>query len=279
MRIKFLGSGGWAGIPVAFCKCRICKRAKKNPNDKNFRTRPELYVETSQGKFLIEISPDIRLQSSKFNIPNVYHFLVSHGHFDHMGGLMQLNSWIRYKLIDKPTIYCSEKTKEQLDYEDFDILKKSVVLKPFEEFKLYGVDITAIPLYHSRKIDRSVPELKLSNEFGYILRHNGKKVAYLGDYYKIMPNSMEQIKGSDIVIMDATYLFEELYPRRSEQIGLKNDPDHLHGKLILELAKKIECKKIIYTNITHLSGLYHEELEKILPPNQHIAYDGMTFEL
>ena len=50
MKIKILGSGGWEGIPVPFCKCRVCKSAQ-NLESKDNRTRPELLVETSKGNF------------------------------------------------------------------------------------------------------------------------------------------------------------------------------------------------------------------------------------
>ena len=78
MKIKILGSGGWNGIPASFCDCKVCGLAKENPDSKNNRTRPEILVETKKGRFLIEISPDIRLQSTKFNLVNIKDFLISH---------------------------------------------------------------------------------------------------------------------------------------------------------------------------------------------------------
>ena len=29
MNIKILGSGAWEGIPVPFCKCKVCESPKK----------------------------------------------------------------------------------------------------------------------------------------------------------------------------------------------------------------------------------------------------------
>lgn len=49
MKIKFLGSGGWEGIPAPFCDCRVCELARKS-NSKNNRTRPEILIETKKGK-------------------------------------------------------------------------------------------------------------------------------------------------------------------------------------------------------------------------------------
>jgi phosphoribosyl 1,2-cyclic phosphodiesterase len=72
MKITILGSGAWAGIPVAFCRCRVCIEAQKSPYGKNNRTRPEILVEGKAGDtFLIEISPDIRTQSARFNLPDI----------------------------------------------------------------------------------------------------------------------------------------------------------------------------------------------------------------
>ena len=110
MKIKILGSGAWEGIPVPFCKCKICRNAK-NTDSKDNRTRPEILVETDKGKFLIEVSPDIRIQSSKFNLPNISDFLISHWHFDHMYGLLELHAWSEFVLGKKLKLYCSKKLK------------------------------------------------------------------------------------------------------------------------------------------------------------------------
>ncbi len=277
MKIKILGSGGWEGMPAPFCSCRVCKSAKADPKSKNNRTRPEILVETKSGKFLIEISPDIRLQSARFGLENIQHFLISHWHFDHMFGLYELDSWARLVSKNKPKIFCSEKTNEWLERNFAHINKDVVIVKPFEKFELFGIKITTIPLYHMRKKDSELKEDQLKNAFGYVLESDEKKVTYLGDYYKLPAKSLEHVKASDLVIADGTFLFQELFPNKDEQNGLKTDPDHLHGKEVLDFVNSLKAKSVVFHSITHLTGKTHEELQKLLPKNMFISFDGMEF--
>jgi phosphoribosyl 1,2-cyclic phosphate phosphodiesterase len=278
MRVKILGSGGWEGIPAPFCNCRVCESAK-DPKSKDNRTRPSIAVETDKGKFLIEISPDIRMQSAKCDLSGVNDFLVSHWHFDHMYGLMELHAWAKFVANEKARIYCSEKTKEWLDKNFAHIPKEIIVVRPFMPFDLFGVKITPIPVYHMLARDTNISADKLSNTFGYVLELGGKRIVYLPDYYKIPKESLELVKGSDAVILDGTYLFEELFPDKPEQNGEKSDPDHLHGKQVLNFAKSLKAKNTVFHSITHLSEKRHDELQKLLPNGMLISYDGMELDV
>jgi len=278
MKLKILGSSAWEGIPVPFCKCKICESAKK-PKSKDNRTRPQILVETKKGQFLIEISPDIRIQSTKFNLPNISNFLISHWHFDHMYGLLELHAWIEFVLGKKPKLFCSQKTKEWLDQSFAHIPKEIIVVKPFKKFDLFGIKITPIPLYHMYWQDKNVKENELNNTFGFVLEKKGKKAVYLADYYKLPNKSLELIKNSDIIIADGTYLFEEMFLDKPEQNNLKSDPDHLHGKQILDFVSGLNAKKVIFHSISHLTEKSHEELQRLLPKNMFISYDGMELEL
>ena len=75
--------------------------------------------------------------------------------------------------------------------------------------------------------------------------------------------------------MDGTCLFQELFQNKPKQNGLKSDPDHLHGKQILEFISTLNSRKIIINNVTHLPEKTHKELQKLLPKKMFVAYDGM----
>ncbi|MGV8161919.1 MAG: MBL fold metallo-hydrolase [Candidatus Nanoarchaeia archaeon] len=278
MDITILGSGGWEGIPAPFCKCRVCKSAK-DPKSKDYRTRPEILIETKKGKILLELSPDIRLQSNKYNLTEIKDFFISHWHFDHMYGLLELHAWSEFNMKGDINIYCSQKTKDWLDKAFAHIRKNIIVIKPFEKITLYGMEITPIPVRHMYSRDKDLSEEQLDNVFGFIIKENNKKFVYLPDYFAIPNKSLNMLKSTDIVVMDGTYLFEDLFPNKPEQNGLKSDPDHYHGKNILNLAKTIMSKKIVFHSITHLTEKKHAELQKMLPRQMHISYDGMKLKI
>jgi len=68
-------------------------------------------VESEEGKFLIEISPDIRLQVARHGLTDISDFLVSHWHFDHLYGILELGAWSQFIKKGGITIYCSTGTQ------------------------------------------------------------------------------------------------------------------------------------------------------------------------
>ncbi len=275
MQITILGSGGWEGIPSPFCKCRVCQKAIEDPKSKDSRTRPEILVEGDGGNFLLELSPDIRLQSTRFNLPLIKDFLISHWHFDHLYGILELHAWSKFVMDKELNVYCSQKTTDWIEKTFSHIPKNVITLEPYKSFVLFGVTVTPVPLYHMQIRDADVSEENLDNTFGYILEKDGKKIAYLADYYKIPEKAVELVKGADTIIADGTYIFNDLFPDKPTQNGLKADPDHMHGEEIFKFIETLESKEVVFHSITHLSEKNHDELTELLPPHFRISHDGM----
>lgn len=279
LKLTVLGSGAWEGIPRPFGKSKIDNLAKNDPNSKNNRTRPEFLIETDKGKFLLEISPDIRLQSTRFDLENIVDFLLTHWHFDHLFGIYELHAWSEFEVDGKINIFCSSKTRDFIENQMAFIPKNIKVIKPFEKFNLHDAEITALPVAHMHSIDKDVPEDELNNVFGYLIEYQRKKLAYLGDYYFIPKKTLELIKNIDLLIADGTFLFEEKFPNKRYQNELKRDPDHIHGRKILEFVKEIKAKKTIFHSISSLTELPHDELQRSLPKGMCLSYDGMQIEI
>ena len=269
MKITILGSGAWEGIPAPFCHCTVCSLAINNPSDKNNRTRPQLFVETATGAFLVEASPDLRQQSSRIDQVDITDILVSHWHFDHMYGLHELLTWSKKRIANgkPPIIHGSAGTKSVVDREFSYLPFQYQLHRPFDTFTLNGVTITPIPLLHMRRQDESVPLDKVENTFGYMFDDGNRKVAYLADYYDVPERSLNAIKEADVIIADGTYLGTSAY--RSQKVN------HMHGDDILKFTQSIDAKKVYFHSVSHLLGQTHDELEAMLPSRHFLAFDGI----
>lgn len=81
MKIKYLGTAAYEGVPSLFCNCRVCTLAKKL-GGKNLRSRSQALV---NGELLIDFNPDTvwHYQRYNFDWEKICGCLISHSHSDH----------------------------------------------------------------------------------------------------------------------------------------------------------------------------------------------------
>jgi phosphoribosyl 1,2-cyclic phosphate phosphodiesterase len=62
--------------------------------------------------------------------------------------------------------------------------------------------------------------------------------------------------------------------------ALRIQPHDTHQSLedALQLAARVGAKQTWFIHMSHQIGL-HAEVEKVLPPNVHLAYDGLQIEV
>lgn len=245
MKITMIGSGGWDGSPFPFS------------TGKEKRTRPEFFVEGTDGNFMVEISPDIRTQSK--GLPKVFDFLVSHWHFDHLFGIFELDA---YSLVEETIrVYCSKETADWINNNCSHFPITVTILTPYKEFSLHGIKITPIPVVHTKDKEGT---------FAFLFDDGKQRVAYLSDYYEISSESLTYLHKADVVIADGTYLFENKFDEKYTK--LLDDKNHLHGNDIITFAKQF--KNVIFHSISAHHGLSDAELHDLLPDTMSAGYDG-----
>ena len=252
-RLRFLGTGTSAGVPILGCQCKVCK--SNDPRDKRLRTAALL--ETKHARILIDAGPDIRQQLMPLDFYPLDAILLTHIHYDHVGGLDDLRGFC---VFGNQHIYANEATNKGLHrlmpycfteklYPGVPLLKLHDI-HPGEPFVIKDVKITPIEVMHGK-----LP----------ILGYRIGKLTYITDMKTISDDQLPYLEGTETLVVNAL---------RWEK------PHHSHMLVddAIAFARKIKAKQTYLIHITHQMGLY-PEAETRLPSDIHLAYDGLVIDI
>lgn len=248
--MTFLGTGTSTGVPVIGCKCDVCM--SKDLRDKRFRTAALLESDTT--RVLIDCGPDIRQQLLRVPFKKIDGVLLTHEHYDHVGGLDDLRPYC-YAFGDLD-IYANARTVKNVRHNfPYCFVENpypgvpSFNLKEVEkhkEFRIGDISVVAIEVMHGK-----MPI------FGYRFG----SMAYITDMRVIADDELAWLKGVDTLVVNALRWKKEHHSHM-----LVNDA--------IEFSKRIGAKRTYLIHVTHDIGLY-EEANKRLPQGFQIACDGM----
>lgn len=92
MKITILGSGTSTGVPEIGCTCPVC--TSSDPRD--HRLRASALIETDDTRILIDCGPDFRTQVLGLPFKKIDGVLITHEHYDHVGGLDDLRPFLPF---------------------------------------------------------------------------------------------------------------------------------------------------------------------------------------
>ena len=118
-----------------------------------------------------------------------------------------------------------------------------------KKFFVEGLEIQPIEVWHGENLP--------------ILGFRFWDLTYITDCKSIESEEMDKIRGSKIIILNA----------------LHHSPHYSHLNLeeALELIAELKPEKAFLTHLSHSMGRY-EEVQKMLPKNVFIAYDGLIID-
>lgn len=248
MNLLFLGTGTSTGVPQIACKCDTCMSSDM----KDKRLRASVLLTEGDTQILIDCGPDLRQQFLTSNVDFISAILLTHEHYDHLGGLDDVRP------LGETQLYAEKRVlsviQRNMPYCFVDIKYPGVPLIRLHEITEKDFSINNLKIQPIRIMHAKLP----------ILGFRIGKIAYLTDIKTIDDRSIEKLQNLDILVMNAL--------RRSNHIS------HLSLKEAIEIAVKIGARNTYFTHMSHDIGL-HEEVNKTLPENIQLAYDGLQLNI
>ncbi|MGE5487692.1 MAG: MBL fold metallo-hydrolase [bacterium] len=253
LTITVLGSGTSVGVPTIGCDCAVC--TSSDPRDN--RLRPSVLLSFNGRSVLIDATPDFRTQALRAQMCRLDAILLTHAHADHILGLDDVRP-LNYHQQNALPVYGSKQTiaavRRVFEYAFSDHPHESSVPRletrvidggPFE---LFGAEFVPVPLKHGS---------------GDVYGFRFGRAAYLTDHSDIPVESMEMLRGLDVLFLDA--------------LRRKPHPTHTTLARAIEYTMELRPARAYFTHICH--DLAHEATERDLPEGVHLAYDGLQIEV
>jgi len=250
--LTVLGSGTSMGVPTIGCSCAVCH--SPDPHDR--RTRPSVMLTYNGHHVLIDTTPDFRVQALREKIMRVDAVLYTHTHADHILGIDDLRPLSYRHMPAKLPLYATPQNCDFLRSMFRYIFEQDykfgglplVELKPIDgPVELFGARFEPVPVIHGEAT---------------ILGFRFGPAAYFTDHSDIPADSLDKIRGLEILFLDA--------------LRHKPHPTHSTVEQALKIVDEVKPKRAFFTHICH--DLPHEATNATLPPHVRLAYDGMKLE-
>lgn len=254
MKLTFLGTGTSCGVPMIGCTCEVC--TSSDPHDNRLRCSALLETETT--RVLIDCTPDFRQQMMKREFRKIDGILVTHSHYDHVGGIDDVRPFCVFGDID---IYANAQAvdgmHQMLPYCFAKHLYPGVpklhlhTIGTHTEFMIGDIPVLPFTVMHAR-----LPIL------GYRF---GDRIAYITDMKSIDLEEECLVRGVDTLVVNALRISDE-------------HMSHILLGEAVEFAMRVGARRTYFVHMSHHIGL-HEEVNGHLPEGMMLAYDGLVIEV
>ncbi|MDR0500684.1 MAG: MBL fold metallo-hydrolase [Coriobacteriales bacterium] len=260
-----LGTGTTVGVPAFYCDCVACREAHANVLAQ--RTCPGIAIKATNGSVtLIDASPDLRSQLVREGITAINQVLLTHEHYDHVGGLPHLEFYIKLARRDRLPVYTNEQTANILVQQYAFMLDclEIHIINAEDTLRFDDVSYTALKAKHS------------VGAFGFLLQTEKKSLAYFPDTAKLPDATIKHLlnmRPLDALLIDATFNGKNWMPDSHNNIASA-----------IATAEELAAKKTWLTHLamhydtpittTSLNALLDQYCDRI-----RIAYDGLRIAI
>ena len=253
MIVTILGSGTSLGVPVIACECNVCTSS----DARDHRLRSSILIQDQGLNIVVDSGPDFRQQMLNNKVNNIDAILFTHQHRDHTAGLDDIRAF-NYMLDKKIPVFARQEVideiKKQFDYvftntEYAGVPQLTINSIGNAPFNIGPVQIEPVLVKHH-----------LLDVFGYRIG----KFCYITDASSIPSEELPKLENLDVLIVNA--------------LRIKPHFSHFSLPEALDLIKKLRPKKAYITHMSHFIGK-HSEVNKELPENVELAWDGLKINI
>ena len=154
--LRFLGTGTSTGVPAIGCTCPAC--LSTDTRDK--RLRASAIVSVGDKNLLIDCGPDFRRQIIDAGAPHLEAVLLTHSHYDHVGGIDDMRPYCHSLPDGHFPVYCTadvaEDLRNRVPYCFRENLYPGVPVFSIHEvdpkvpFMVGDIQVTPLPVMHDR---------------------------------------------------------------------------------------------------------------------------------
>ena len=272
MKVIFLGTGTSCGVPTIGCQCHTC--TSPDPHDK--RLRCSALVETETTRLLIDCGPDFRQQIMPQPFRKIDGILITHAHYDHMGGMDDIRPYCQFGEIN---VYADPLARQGM---------LQMLPYCFAEHRYPGVPAIQLHEIHKHEAfrigDFNIMPIEVMHHnlpiLGYRIEEVGSQesevnsqssalspqpsLVYITDMKTISDEELPYIEGADVLVVNA----------------LREKPHHSHQTVseAVHFARRVGARQTWLIHSSHDIGR-HAEVNAQLPPDIQLAFDGQIIEV
>lgn len=256
--LLFLGTGGSAGVPVITCQCPVCQSSSIF----NKRLRPSVLLSVGKRKYLIDVGPDFRAQALHYGIDHLDGILLTHTHYDHIGGLDELRVFYFFHNKRLP-ILASIDTYDELRFRFHYLFKTKQADGTLQS--QFDFQILEQEFGNTHFQGLAIQYMTYLQANMKVTGYRFKELAYISDIRDYSDQVVNDLQGVKTLVLSAA----------------RYTPTEVHFSIdeAISFSQKVGATKTLLTHIAH--ELDHDAINQKLPPNIRLAHDGLEvpFEL